>query len=96
MSSPFAEAERIVKIRAHSATIAGLWTNLATLRAAFSQESFSIAGTIDGSAFSWVDCSPADIEYGDGGTWQKYHLMSKYQEVTFIIPSSPIPGSGPF
>lgn len=96
VASPLQHGERLLRVRVLASSGASLFTKLMALDAAFSQSTYSVSGSLDGGSFTWDGCTPADLEPGEGGEWDKMPLHSHQQEVEILIPSNPIATFGPF
>lgn len=88
-----------LKVRVYGTSESDVGTKLAALTAAFDQFAYVLAyslNTSGGSAMtgSW-NCEPADWSVGKAGMLDNYELMSFVQDVSFSVPRSPLPGSGP-
>jgi len=68
-----------------------LQTDLATLITAFKQPSYTVTLTIDAATFAW-SCTNADYAID---AFPKVAVLGLQLGVTFDIPRSPIPVSGP-
>lgn len=80
-------------VRVLASSISLLQTRVSTLLTAFSQFSYNLTITLDGSTWQWK-CEPADYAIGDGGVFQDLHLLAYQQEVRLNIPRHPIPLQG--
>lgn len=80
-------------VRVYGTTQSQLWSRVRTLLDAFEQFSYSLTLVIGGITFTW-ECQPADSVVGEGGEFQKFHLMSLQTDVQLTIPRSPIPTAG--
>lgn len=80
-------------IRVIGTTASQMWARVGELTAAFEQFSYSLSLVIGGVTFTWL-CQCADWSSGDGGEFQKFHLMSHQTEVRFQIPRHPVPTAG--
>lgn len=96
VASPLALTERMLTVRCKGSTADGLDTAMKNLDKALGQESYTVTGSFNGKAFTWADCTPADIEIGEGGYYEKFRLMRHRQEMTIAIPSSPVATAGPW
>lgn len=83
----------LLLVRVGGATDAQMWSRIDALTAAFEQFSYQLTVTINGQV-STVRCEPADWTVGDSDSVQKYPLMARLQEVSLIVPRSPIPVAG--
>lgn len=70
-------------------------THLETLTNAFEQFEYELTTIVEGVTYTYA-CEPADYTIGNGGAWQRFHLMAYKQEVVFEIPRMPVPVAGPF
>jgi hypothetical protein len=82
-----------LRIRVTGTTASQLWSRVGDLTAAFEQFQYDLSLVIGGVTFTWV-CQCADWTSGDGGEFQKFHLMSHQTDVTFQIPRHPVPTAG--
>lgn len=80
-----------VQIKGSSAS--QLDTRLDVVLDAFSQFFYGVGVVIDGVTKAWL-CQPADWSVGEGGKFNKHHLMSKMYEVTLNVPRHPVPFAG--
>lgn len=92
--------EAVVGIRTKSTTIANVAAAIAVLVEGFSQRSYELTGSLDGVAFSFVDCWPADMTEvkllrQDEGVDQ-FQLMAKQYHHRFIFRCDPAASVWPF
>ena len=83
-----------LKVFVYETTGAGwgqLETDLTTLIDAFDQSSYTVTLTIDAATFAWT-CADADVQI-DG--FSRLAVIGLALGVTFDIPRSPVPVSGP-
>jgi hypothetical protein len=95
VASTMKGGERILVVRCTGTSMANLWSLFAALETAFGQETYSVAGTVGGQAFSWTGCVPAEIEFGGSGSFNKFFVVQYWQDYIVTIPSDPVDTSGP-
>lgn len=71
-----------------------LGSRIDELYEAFQQFKYEIVTTMDSIASRRWTCWAADIDPGEGGTFNSALLRARYQEITFQIPRHPIPVQG--
>ena len=67
-----------------------LQTNLAAAIAAFSQDTYVLTTTFDGTAYAW-NCDAADYQV----VWDGPRVISRAVQLRLSVPRSPIPAQGP-
>lgn len=81
-----------LEVDVSGASQAAVRTNVATLLAAFSQWSYTLQVSLDGTTWSWA-CMPADYSVGVVDAATVFGLVCP---VRLVFPRQPIPVSGPY
>lgn len=76
-------------VRVYGADVSTVFANLAILKAAFSQWSYTVTVTFGSSVQVW-NCLPATISYGTSNSdYDSGHLRGGFQEVFLDMPRQP-------
>lgn len=80
-----------IQVEVPADTTAELYTQMATIVQAFSQDSFTMTVTVNGQVTQYA-CEAADFTV----LWQSPRIVNKQGQVTFTMPRQPVPLTGSF